>query len=122
MQRYFWQPILGWFSGMILCIVLTSIALKLGWKNPYEVLLWGYAMVGSISAFVWTQLSIRKKEDRKELEEKLALKADAKDIVRVECLFNEMKDTIKVIKHEQGEIGITIQKIYDHLLTRVEQK
>jgi len=118
MGRYFWQPILGWVSGFVLCIIITSVVLKLGWKSPYEVLLWGYATIGSVSVFAWTQFAVRKKEDRMELEEKLSKKADVKDIDNLKCQIDIMHQTVEHIAQSQQEEHATIDNIYNLMLKR----
>jgi len=98
MGRYFWQPILAWFASLAICTIITSIALKLGWESKDHILLWGYAMIGSASVFAWQVLRSKNKDDKKELEDKLQLKADRKDIEKLQCLFDLMAGTLKHIE------------------------
>jgi hypothetical protein len=118
MARYFWGPILGWFTGLALCVIITSVALKIGWKNPYEILLWGYATIGSISVFAWTQFSMRRKEDKMELDNILAKKADVKDIENINCKIDLIHQTLDHISNNQEEQHATIDNIYNLLLKR----
>ena len=118
MVRYFWQPILGWFTGLAFCTIITSITLKIGWKNPYEILLWGYATIGSVSVFAWTQFSMKKKEDRKEMEKILSKKADVKDIETINCKIDLIHRSIDNMSNSQEEQHATVDNIYNLLIKR----
>ena len=117
MVRYFWQPILGWFSGMAICVIITSILMKLGWEkdNKEHILIWGYAMIGSASIFAWQVFRSMRSDDRKELDEKLKAKADAKDIEALKCQMLMLHDTLDLISKNQEEVHATVDNIWNKL-------
>ena len=105
MGRYFWQPILGWFAGLAIAGIITSVIFKIGWKNPLEILIWGYAMIGSASVFAWQIFRVQRREDKEDLEKKLKLKVDAKDI-------DALHDTLGLIQKSQEEVHATVDHIW----------
>jgi hypothetical protein len=122
MVRYFWQPILGWFGGIAICFVITSFGLRIGWKNPSELLIWGYAMIGSTSMFAWNAWRSKNTDDRKAFEELLNKKADVAEIQRLQCVIDIMQASLDHIVHSQEEQTATVEKIYDLMLETKHRK
>ncbi len=122
MNKYFWQPILAWFGGVAICIIITSIVFKIGWQNPQEILIWGYAIISSASIFAWGAFSQRRKEEKKELDERFHGKADSTEIESLKCQMGMLQDTLKLIHDTQEETFATVNNIWSKLVDNHKNK
>ena len=122
MNKYFWQPILAWFAGVAICIIITSIVLKIGWQNPQEVLIWGYAIISSASIFAWGVFSQRKKDEKKELDDRFKGKAGIEELESLRCQIDMFKDTLDLIHKSQEEVHTTVDNIWLALTRKNEKK
>jgi hypothetical protein len=116
MNKYFWQPILAWFGGLAICIIITSVVFKIGWQNPQEILIWGYGLLASASLFAWGAFSQRRKEEKKELDDRFRGKASTDDIDSLKCQMDMLRETLNLIHTSQEEVHTTVDNIWGKLV------
>lgn len=116
MGKSFYLSILAWFGGTTLCIILTAIVFKIGWESKERVLLWGFGGLGSITVFVFTLAKQINAAQVKELEDKIAKKADESAIKNLQTQIDNVHGIMSIMRESQVEEREMIQKIYDHVL------
>jgi uncharacterized membrane protein len=117
MGKSFYLSILAWFGGTTLCIILSAIVFKIGWESKERVLLWGFGGLCSITVFVFTFAKQINATQVKELEDKIAKKAELSDIKNMQIQIDDSYKVMTMIQQSQEETRTIIENIYERLLT-----
>ena len=117
MPKSFYLSILSWFAGTALAIVITAIVFKIGWESKERVLIWGFGGLASITGFLVTFAKQISAAQVKDLEDKIARKADYSDLKALQIHIESAVQAIKDIKNDQEADSATIGKIYELLIT-----
>jgi hypothetical protein len=117
MPKSFYLSILSWFAGTAFAIIMTAIVFKIGWESKERVLIWGMGGLASVTGFLVTFAKQINAAQIKDLEDKIARKADYSDLKTLQIHIESAVQAIKGIKDEQEEERATIDKIYEILIT-----
>lgn len=117
MGKAFYMSVLVWFGSIAICIIITAIVFKIGWHDKEQVLIWGYAGLGSICSFVYILAKQINTSQIKELEDKISRKAELSDIKNMQTQIDDSYKVVTMIQQSQEETRTIIENIYERLLT-----
>jgi len=116
MARDFWYGLLSGIFGLAVSILTVATILRFDWKDKESVIIIAtQGIIGLVVIFV-THSNKIKREERMEIDKKIDLKADFKEIEKIQCQIDMMHQTIEHVAKSQEEEHATIDKIYDLLL------
>ena len=116
MARSFWQGILAYVAGAAIGFILVSIFLKIGWENKERVLIMGYGGLTTVVIFYITFSSQIKQKEIAVIDEKINKKADLKELEKIDCKVETMRENIEYMVETQKETHATVENIYQYLL------
>lgn len=116
MAKDFWYGLLAALFGAAIGMLAVATILRFDWKDKESVIIIAtQGIIGLVVIFV-THSNKIKREERMEIDKKIDLKADIKDIEKIQCQIDVMHQTVEHVAKSQEEEHATIDKIYDLLL------
>lgn len=116
MARDFWYGLLAALFGAAIGMLAVATILRFDWKDKESVIIIAtQGIIGLVIIFV-THSNKIKREERMEIDKMIGLKADVKDIEKLQCQIDIMHQTIEHVAKSQEEEHATVDKIYDLLL------
>ena len=121
-----WDAIIGYFVGCAICAIFTIGIFNIGLKEQISVLIACFGWGGGLTVWYANFISRNKKEDTKILHQELAdtklefigalrLKADAKDIIQINYILEELKENYKDQLNNFKDMNKIINQIYKEM-------
>jgi len=115
-SRSLFQGMLAYICGSVIAFILLSIIYKIGWADKEKILILGYGGIFSIAIMYGKFSGQMKKEELKEINDKIDRKADTIRVDTLECKVDLLHQSIDHVANGQDELHATVDNIYNLLI------